>query len=167
MNKYTYQRSILSGAMDSVGFQSRDILEAMRSDAKAPRDQLMVDGCLSRNRAVMQTLSDITDTRVVVATNDHVAELGVAMAAGHAAGVDLWNALRMPEPDALRPVVSYLPEMTAEVRAAKIGGWKKALSFYDDCSLPTRQPVRRCSLSNVSVVIGLVLLGIYFVYKKM
>lgn len=160
MNKKTYQESILSAAIESVSFQSQDVLEAMRLDLKLPLDRLKVDGYLTKNKTIMQSLSDITNTRVEVATIDNMTELGTAMTAGYVAEINVWNALCMPEDNGKL----FAPKMTVDKRKAKINGWKKALRCSFDWVGFQKQTNYFWTVAPI--VAGISLLGMYFVLKK-
>lgn len=162
MNQYTYGESILKAAMESVSFQSLDILEVMRSDSKARLDRLKVDGYLSMNKTIMQSLSNITNARVEVATSDDMAELGVAMAAGYTADINVWNALCMSE-DVGK---TYMPEITVDEREEKINGWKKAVrSSFNWIGFKKPKYMVYFTWTAVPIVTGALLLGVYSIIK--
>ncbi len=118
---------IARATLDAVGYQTRDLLEAMRADwpsAASAAAILRVDGGMTPSYACMQFLADIlaspVDRPVVMETT----ALGAAYLAGRAAGVcpDLegfaahWRLDRRFE-----------PRMAAETRGAKYSGWKDAV----------------------------------------
>jgi glycerol kinase len=160
MNQYTYRESILKAAMESVSFQSQDILEAMRLDSKAPLDHLKVDGYLSTNKTIMQSLSNITNARVEVATNNEMAELGVAMAAGYTAEINVWNALCMPE-DVGK---TYESKMKVDEREKRIYGWKKALRSSFNW-IGFKKPADYLWTVAPVATAGILLLGMYLITK--
>ena len=122
---------IARAALDAVGYQTRDLLEAMRADwpALASKERsaatvLRVDGGMTASDACMQFLADIlaapVDRPVVMETT----ALGAAYLAGRAAGV-------CPDLDGFaaqwRLDRRFEPAMPEAVRAAKYAGWQDAV----------------------------------------
>jgi glycerol kinase len=118
---------IARAALDAVGYQTRDLLEAMRADwpqAANAETVLRVDGGMTASDACMQFLADIlaspVDRPVVMETT----ALGAAYLAGRAAGIcpdldgfaALWRLDRR-----------FQPRMDAATRERKYAGWKDAV----------------------------------------
>jgi len=117
---------IARAALESVGYQTRDLLEAMREDWPAGGNDtvLRVDGGMTASNVTMQFLADVlaapVDRPVIMETT----ALGAAYLAGLAAGVcpsleefaANWRLGRRFE-----------PRMDAERRAAKWAGWRDAV----------------------------------------
>ena len=120
---------IVAAGLEAVAFQTRDLLEAMRSDMGGSgipdSASLRVDGGMTANAWFLQRLADILGERVEVAANAETTALGAAYLAGQAAGLygsqaDLqreWVASRVFE-----------PEMTAAERDARYAGWRDAVA---------------------------------------
>ncbi|MDI1346585.1 MAG: glycerol kinase GlpK [Pseudolabrys sp.] len=118
---------IARAALDAVGYQTRDLLEAMRADwpasASAPTI-LRVDGGMTASEPCMQFLADIlaspVDRPVVMETT----ALGAAYLAGLAAGI-------CPGLDGFaaqwRLDRRFEPRMAEAVRETKYAGWKDAV----------------------------------------
>jgi glycerol kinase len=113
-------------ALEAVGYQTRDLLEAMRSDWPAAGETVLrVDGGMAASDVTMQFLADIlaapVDRPVVMETT----ALGAAYLAGLAAGLcpDLagfaarWQCERR-----------FMPRMEAATRERKWAGWKEAVA---------------------------------------
>ncbi len=117
-------------ALESVGFQTRDLLEAMRADWAAaagtdPRDAtLRVDGGMTANDWAMQFLSDIIGAPVDRPRITETTALGAAWLAGMQAG--LYGG---PEEFARSWALErrFVPAMAADLRAAKYAGWSRAV----------------------------------------
>ena len=116
---------IAQAALDSVGYQTRDLLEAMRADWPAAADTVLrVDGGMSASDVTMQFLADIigapVDRPVVMETT----ALGAAYLAGYQAGV-------CPDPERFaatwRLDRRFRPTMDAATRARKWAGWQDAI----------------------------------------
>ncbi len=118
---------IARAALDAVGYQTRDLIEAMHADWPAARGAetvLRVDGGMTASDETMQFLADIlaapVDRPVVMETT----ALGAAYLAGRAAGLcpDLdgfaaqWHLERR-----------FTPRMDATTRERKYAGWKDAV----------------------------------------
>ncbi|MCA9216534.1 MAG: glycerol kinase GlpK [Planctomycetales bacterium] len=82
---------IARAAVDSMAYQSRDLLEAMKSDSELPLQSLKVDGGASVNNALMQFQSDILDCNVKRPVVAETTALGAAYLAGLAVG--FWQDL--------------------------------------------------------------------------
>ena len=114
-------------ALESVGYQTRDLLEAMRSDWPASSGSatvLRVDGGMTASDVTMQFLADILGAPVDRPQVKETTALGAAYLAGLAAGVcpDLatfagrWRLDRRFE-----------PQMNMALRARKWAGWQDAV----------------------------------------
>lgn len=118
---------IARAALDAVGYQTRDLLEAMHADwpaSAASTTILRVDGGMTASDACMQFLADIlaspVDRPVVMETT----ALGAAYLAGRAAGL-------CPDLDGFaaqwRLDRRFEPRMQPALREAKYAGWKDAV----------------------------------------
>jgi glycerol kinase len=113
-------------ALESVAYQTRDLLDAMKKDWKgaAARTVLRVDGGMVASDWTMQRLADILDAPVDRPTILETTALGAAWLAGSQAGV--W-----PGAAAFARAWSldrrFAPDMTAKTRAAKLRGWRDAV----------------------------------------
>ncbi|WP_439103177.1 glycerol kinase GlpK [Celeribacter marinus] len=113
-------------ALESVGFQTRDLLDAMSADWKAEGVQptLRVDGGMSASDWAMQFLSDIIAAPVDRPEIQETTALGVAWLAGMHAGIYPDQA-EFAKRWALQK--QFLPTMSDEARDAKYQPWKKAV----------------------------------------
>ncbi|MCK0142636.1 glycerol kinase GlpK [Aliiroseovarius sp. F20344] len=113
-------------ALEAVGFQTRDLLEAMQSDMGAGGNAVLrVDGGMAASDWAMQFLSDINDAQVDRPTVLETTALGAAWLAGMKAGVYPDQA-GFAEAWALEH--RFTPKMDANTRAARYAGWKDAVS---------------------------------------
>ena len=112
-------------ALDSVAYQTRDLLEAMRADWESDGDTVLrVDGGMSASDLTMQTLSDIIGAPVDRPVMQETTALGAAWLAGMRAGVypdakgfaETWKLDRRFEP--------AVGEADREERYAR---WKRAV----------------------------------------
>jgi len=113
-------------ALESVGFQTRDLMEAMHGDWTAVGEApvLRVDGGMSASDWTMQFMADIIGAQVDRPTVLETTALGVAWLAGMRAGV-------FPGPAAFAKAWSlnrrFEPAMDVAVRDARYAAWKDAV----------------------------------------
>ncbi|RWQ24394.1 glycerol kinase GlpK [Mesorhizobium sp.] len=113
-------------ALESVAYQTRDLLDAMRKDWKgaSAKTVLRVDGGMVASDWTMQRLADILDAPVDRPTILETTALGAAWLAGSKAGV--WpDAKKFAKSWALER--RFQPDMDSSVRVAKLAGWRDAV----------------------------------------
>jgi len=82
----TTSAHIARAALESIAFQTMDVLKAMEADAGAPILELRVDGGAVSNNLLMQIQANVLDTAVVRPEITEVTALGAAYLAGLATG---------------------------------------------------------------------------------
>ena len=112
-------------ALESVAYQTQDLLAAMRKDWKGASDTVLrVDGGMVASDWTMQFLSDILGVPVDRPTILETTALGAAWLAGYRAGV--WPDMQgFSKHWALER--RFKPEMPEVVRKRKLAGWKDAV----------------------------------------
>ncbi|RYH03851.1 glycerol kinase [Salipiger sp. IMCC34102] len=114
-------------ALESVGYQTRDLLDAMRADweGQAGDAALRVDGGMSASDYAMQFLSDIIGAQVDRPEVLETTAMGAAWLAGQRAGL-------YPDREgfAAKWAVdrSFTPDMDEDTRAAKYAAWQRAVN---------------------------------------
>jgi len=120
----TTREHIMRAALESIAYQSYDMLKAMESDTGIKITELKVDGGASVNNLLMQFQADISDKKVCRPTISESTALGAAYLAGLAVGV--WK-----NPDELkkqwRCEKTFKPQMEADKRTTLLKGWSKAV----------------------------------------
>ena len=120
----TGREHIVRAALESIAYQSMELVDAMEQDTGVKLAGLKVDGGASRNRFLMQFQSDILDKPVQRPVIYETTALGAAYLAGLAVGV--WSSTeeirRLWHCDA-----TFRPNMTEEHRMALRRGWDKAV----------------------------------------
>ena len=120
VNKY----HIIRATLESIAYETNDVLSAMEKDSGVKLNELKVDGGASANNFLMQTQADIINATVVRPDCLESTAMGAGFLAGLAVGY--WESR-----DELRTVVSidkvYKPEIGEEERLAKVKGWRKAV----------------------------------------
>lgn len=81
---------IARAALESIAFQSADLLDAMQADSGNRLDELRVDGGATANSLLMQIQADILQIPIVCARTAEITALGAAYLAGLASGV--WSS---------------------------------------------------------------------------
>lgn len=121
---------IVRSALESIAFQTKDILEAMKSDSGIEIEMLKVDGGASKNGFLMQFQSDILNVETRRPDTIETTALGAAYFAGLAVG--FWKSVAdlkgIIESDSV-----FRPLMDDKEREKLYGGWKRAVkrSFSD------------------------------------
>lgn len=115
---------LIRAALESVAFQTADILTAMEKDSGDKLAALQVDGGASRNNFLMQFQSDILNTIVRRPKNTETTALGAAMLAGLATGFfeSKEELAKTFEMDA-----EFTPAMEADERERLLRNWHKAV----------------------------------------
>ncbi len=116
---------IARAALESIAYQTADVLDAMRQDANLQLAELRVDGGAARNDLLMQFQADVLGVPVVRPKVTETTALGAAYLAGLAVGywdseqeiVQLWQMDRRFE-----------PAMGVDQRQALRHGWQQAVS---------------------------------------
>ena len=113
-------------ALESVGFQTRDLLEAMRADwqGHGADATLRVDGGMSASDWAMQFLSDIIDAPVDRPEVLETTAMGAAWLAGQRAGLypDMAGFAASWAVDK-----TFTPDMPEDTRATRYAAWKRAV----------------------------------------
>lgn len=115
---------IARAAVESMAYQSHDLLNAMQKDAGIKLAALKVDGGASANNALMQVQADLLGVNVRRPVVAETTALGAAYLAGLAVGY--WNDTA----DVVRNWAldrEFTPAITAEKRDAMCRGWEKAV----------------------------------------
>ena len=123
----TGREEIALAALESIGFQTRDLLEAMIKDVEGmKRDhvKLRVDGGMTQSSLSMKILANLTGVEINIPTIQESTAKGVAWLAGMRAG--LYNQLEVFEKEwALKE--TFIPILSAKQRDKKYKGWKEAV----------------------------------------
>ena len=122
VNKY----HIVRATLDSIAYQTNDVLTAMEADSGIALSALKVDGGASANNYLVQTQADISGAPVLRPSCVETTALGAAYLAGLAVGY--WTGLEEIQKN-WAVDRSFCPKCTEEDRSKRIRGWKKAVSF--------------------------------------
>jgi glycerol kinase len=120
----TTSAHIARAAVESIAYQTMDVLKAMEADADLEIKELRVDGGATVNNALVQFQADILRTQVIRPVTIETTALGAAYLAGLATGYwdnteeiqDLWQVDQ-----------SFTPQLTSEEVENGIQEWKRAI----------------------------------------
>ena len=115
---------IIRATLESIAYQTRDVLEAMQADSGIRLHALRVDGGAVANNFLMQFQSDILGTRVERPEVREVTALGAAYLAGLAVG--FWQNLDELQEKAVIER-EFRPGIETTERNYRYSGWKKAV----------------------------------------
>ncbi|KAJ2662269.1 Glycerol kinase [Coemansia sp. RSA 1199] len=125
LTQYATRGHIARATLESVCYQTRAILEAMRKDSGTELRRLRVDGGLTNSDQTMQIQADILDIEVVRPEMRETTALGAALAAGLAVGV--WKSEGELRQVAQSNVTAFWSHITEEKRTEMLKGWDKAV----------------------------------------
>lgn len=115
---------IVRATLESIAYQTRDVLEAMQSDSGQTLQALRVDGGATENNFLMQFQADILATKVERPKVKEVTALGAAYLAGLATG--FWKDLSELR-DKASIEKTFIPDGDEAKRTRRYKGWKKAV----------------------------------------
>jgi glycerol kinase len=124
LSRYNTNAHLARATLESICYQTRDVVEAMREDSGVTLDALRVDGGVTANELCMQLQADILGVPV---SRPVVAET-TALGAGYAAGlaVGFWESTDELKQNWLESK-RWQPEWDDRQRAEGYSGWKKAV----------------------------------------
>lgn len=115
---------IIRATLESIAYQTRDVLELMRNECGLELCDLRVDGGACANNFLMQFQADILGVPVERPEIIETTALGAAYLAGLAVG--FWRDQSMIT-ERRKVDRKFLPEMSADKREKLYKGWKKAV----------------------------------------
>ncbi|MCI6716252.1 MAG: glycerol kinase GlpK [Bacilli bacterium] len=124
ITRATKKRHFINAAVESIAYQSKDVMEVMKEEAKTPITSLGVDGGASINNYLMQFQADILNCKIVRPESLETTALGAAYLAGLA--LNVWES--KAELKRLQRINQiFMPRMSEEKRETLYNGWKKAV----------------------------------------
>lgn len=130
----TTQNDFVKATLQSIAYQTRDVIETMRKDTNLAIPQLKADGASSRNTYLMQFQADILNMEIDRSADEETTALGAAYLAGLAVG--FWS-----NTDDLATIYQdgkkFAPKMNADRRQRLYRGWQTAVKATELFKLPT------------------------------
>jgi glycerol kinase len=124
LTRGTKAAHIARAALESIAYQTMEVLKAMEAAAGTPITELRVDGGATANNLLMQFQADVMQTKVIRPTTSESTALGAAYLAGLAVGYwkdtaeieQFWKAEKI-----------FTPGIPADQVTAGFLGWQKAV----------------------------------------
>ena len=124
LTRGTNKNHIIRAALESIAYQTKDVLDAMVDEVKEDIKCIKVDGGASKNKFLMQLQSDIVGKKVIRPIITETTALGAAYLAGLAVG--FWK-----DKDEISKFwyssEEFNPNLDEEKREKYCKGWKKAV----------------------------------------
>ncbi len=124
LSRGTGASHIARAALESIAFQTYDLLQAMQADSGIKLKELKVDGGAANNDFLMQFQADILNVTVQRPKITETTALGAAYLAGLAVGY--WQSQEQISKQ-WKIDKEFKPNMTTKTRAKLLKGWQKAL----------------------------------------
>ena len=125
LTRGTTKEHIIRATLESIAYQSKDVIETMKKETKLPLKQMAVDGGASENTFLMQFQSDLLQSDLVLQETAQSTALGVALLAG--LGVNFYTSLSQIK--ALQSIkIIYHPKMSLKKVKSLYAKWKVAIS---------------------------------------
>ena len=124
LTRNTSQADIIKATLDSLSYQTLDLIESMERDAKISISEIRVDGGMINNNNFLQSLSNVTQVKIIKPENIETTSLGAAYLAGLSAGIikntndikKLWKKNKVTKPKIKKLIVQK-----------KVATWKKTI----------------------------------------
>ena len=124
---------VIRAALESIAYQTNDLIIAMQKDTNLDIDTLKVDGGASRNNFLMQFQADISSLNVKKSKIMETTALGAAFLAG--LKVNVWSSV-----DEIKRIwavdTKFEPKMSENIKNNYISKWNKAVLMckgWEDC----------------------------------
>jgi glycerol kinase len=115
---------IARAALQSIAYQTMDVLKAMEADAGMPIKELRVDGGATANNLLMQFQANLLNCKVIRPNVVETTALGAAYLAGLAVGY--WKDLEEIQ-KLWQSEKEFIPEADSPELKKGVAGWKKAI----------------------------------------
>ncbi|MDU0422626.1 glycerol kinase GlpK [Staphylococcus haemolyticus] len=124
LSRGTEKEHFIRATLESLCYQTRDVMEAMSKDSKIEVNNLRVDGGAVKNNFIVQFQADIVNTAVERPEIQETTALGAAYLAGLAVG--FWDS-KDEIANRWQLETEFTPQMSEENRTKLYKGWKKAV----------------------------------------
>eukprot|EP01113_Clastostelium_recurvatum_P042761 TRINITY_DN6958_c0_g1_i6.p1 TRINITY_DN6958_c0_g1~~TRINITY_DN6958_c0_g1_i6.p1 ORF type:complete len:588 (-),score=105.37 TRINITY_DN6958_c0_g1_i6:8-1591(-) len=129
LTHHSTKSHIARATLEAVSFQTREVLDAMRKDARSDLKILKVDGGMTKNATLLQIQADLVGIPVERPADVETTAFGAAFAAGLAVGV--WKEDSPPSRKGAG-WAQFLPAIDEAAREARLVQWKKAVAHTLD-----------------------------------
>jgi glycerol kinase len=129
LTSYITAGHLARAILEATAWQTREVVDAMNADSGLALRRLRVDGGMTADHLLMQTIADVLDVSVERPMVSETVSLGAAYAAGLSVG--FWPELKGLKRHWHR-AGRWLPEMAPEQREREYGNWQRAVArTYD------------------------------------
>lgn len=125
LTRGTSKDVFIRATLESIAYQSKDVMETMIKDSGIPITEMRVDGGAAKNNFLMQFQSDILNIEIKRPKVSETTALGAAYLAGLATG--FWESIEDIKANWLLDK-SYEPKMEDAERDVLYHGWEKAVT---------------------------------------
>ena len=123
MTRGSGRNQIIRAALESIAYQTNDVIKAMETDTGSSVKVLKADGGASKNKFLMQFQADISNSVVEIHSNAEATALGAALLAGLGSGFyKSKKDIAIPE-----DMTNFTPKMDEAEREKLLRGWKRAV----------------------------------------
>ena len=125
LTRGTNKNHLVRAGIESIAYQSKDLMDAMEKDSHEEIPYLNADGGATNNGFLMQFQADILNKKIVIPEVEETTALGAAFLAGIAVGY--WK-----NKDEIKQIDikgrEFVPSMEPEKRDKTVAGWQKYVS---------------------------------------
>ncbi len=126
LTSYATKGHLARAVLEATAWQTAEVVEAMERDSGVPLTSLAVDGGMTGNNLLMQTVSDCVGAPVIRPMMAETVALGAAYAAGLVVGY--WNDRAQLRAN-WRRASEWTPQVGSEHRAAERARWEHAVKL--------------------------------------
>ena len=137
LTRGTTKGHIIRATLESLAYQTRDVLRAMENDAGARVQTLRVDGGASANQVLMQFQADVLNTETVRPEIVETTVMGAAFLAGLAVGY--WDNLEEIQ-QIWKVDRRFTPREDRQDIEAGIQGWYRAIRALESWAADSENP---------------------------
>ena len=126
LTSYVTKGHLARAVLEATAWQTRDVVDAMNRDAGVPMSFLAVDGGMTANNLLMQTVADVLDVPLVRPMMAESVALGAAYAAGLSAGYWADRSLLRSH---WHRAAEWRSKMAGEEREQQAASWRRAVEL--------------------------------------
>jgi len=124
LTRGTKKEHITRATLESLAYQSKDIIDVMSQESSIKIKSLKVDGGASLNNFLMQFQSDLINTEIIRQDISEITALGAAFISGLSSG--FYKDIEELK-DLTKSYMTYQPKLSDEKRNALYEGWNSAI----------------------------------------
>ncbi len=117
---------IVKATLDSISFQTLDLIESMEKDAKTKIKEIRVDGGMANNTNFLQALSNVSQVNIIKPVNIETTSLGVAYLAAIQAGL-LKDTKQIEKLWKVNTI--FKPKISKNIIKKNINNWRNAVKL--------------------------------------